>query len=205
LKSTYLGYIRYISLFTFSVGIGIAIISRSFVETFLSSKWNATILPMSLIAVALAIISVGHIPGIFYKAISRPEILNRLSIIKIPLIVGIIWFSTRWGIVGVAVGQVVFAIISVLVDSYVVSRIIGFRVYETITALLPATFCSLSMVLTTTLVKVLFAPAGIMGLIILLLTGVSTFIVILSIMDPGLIQQIRSRLIKNKVIAGEAK
>lgn len=205
LKSTYLGYIRYISLFTFSVGIGIAIISRSFVETFLSSKWNATILPMSLIAVALAIISVGHIPGIFYKAIGRPEILNRLSIIKIPLIVGIIWYSTRWGIVGVAVGQVVFAIISVLVDSYVVSRIIGFRVYETIMALLPAIFCSLSMVLTTTLIKVLFAPAGILGLIILLLTGVSTFIIILSIMDPGLIQQVRSRLLKNIVIAGEAK
>jgi O-antigen/teichoic acid export membrane protein len=205
LKSTYFGYIRYISLFTFSVGFGIAIISRLFVETFLSSKWSDTILPMSLIAVALAIISVGHIPGIFYKAIGRPEILNRLSIIKIPVIVGIVLFSTRWGIVGVAVGQVIFAVISVLFDSYVVSRIIGFRIYETVKSLFPAVFCSLSMLVTTTLVKILFAPEGIIGLIVILLTGVTTFMLTLSIVDPSLIQQTMSRLLKRRLIRGEAK
>ena len=201
LKSTYLGYIRYISLFTFSIGIGIAIISRLFVETFLSDKWLDTIVPMALISVALGIISVGHIPGIFYKAIGRPDILNKLSIVKIPLIVAILWFAANWGIVGVSIGQIVFSIISVLLDSVVVSRIIDFKMAETGKALFPAIVCSLSMLFTTLPIMKFFAPQGIFGLLLIALVGVATFMLMLSIFDRSLIMQMVGYL-RKKMAAG---
>jgi O-antigen/teichoic acid export membrane protein len=204
LKSTYLGYIRYISMFTFSIGVGIAIISRLFVETFLSSKWQATILPMALISIALAIISVGHIPGIFYKAIGRPDILNKLSIIKIPLIVAIIWYAAKWGIVGVGVGQIIFAIISVLLDNFVVSRIIKFNLIDTVKALVPAIVCSISMLFTTIPAMIFFSPSGLIGLLSITLLGFLTFLAVLSFVDRSLVLQ-AVQFLKKKISRGGGK
>ena len=199
LKSTYLGYIRYISLFTFSIGIGIAIVSGLFVQTFLSDKWQEAILPMALLSVALGIISVGHIPGIFYKAIGRPDILNRLSIIKVPLIVIILLYASKWGIVGVSIGQIGFAIISVLLDSFYVSRIMEFSMAESLKALFPSIVCSLSMLVTTLPVMYFFAPSGLSGLIFISTLGITTFLFMLSIIDRSMVLRVfhslRRRLI----------
>ncbi|MEZ4524006.1 MAG: hypothetical protein R3A46_20605 [Thermomicrobiales bacterium] len=57
-----------------------------------------------------------------YKAVGRPDILNRLSIIKVPPIFAMLWFSTRWGINGVAAAQVAIAAFSLILDSYYVTR-----------------------------------------------------------------------------------
>ncbi len=203
LKSTYLGYIRYVSLFTFSIGVGIAIVSRLFVETFLSDKWEEVILPMAIISVALAIISVGHIPGIFYKAIGRPDILNKLSIAKLPLIVAIVWYAVNWGIVGVAIGQIVFAIFAVLIDNFVVSRIIKFSMVETARALFPSAICSLSMLFTTIPVMHFFALTGLSGLLTITLLGVLTFLSVLSIFDRPLILQMFQFLKKKLMPRGQ--
>ncbi|MEW5829397.1 MAG: lipopolysaccharide biosynthesis protein [Chloroflexota bacterium] len=199
LKATYLGYIRYTSLFTFSIGAGIAIIASSFVHTFLSSEWQETAVPMALIAIALAIMSVGHIPGIFYKAIGRPDILNRLSMIKIPVIVAILWVATRWGIVGVAAGQIIFAVFAMIFDSIVVCHIIHFDLSETVKALVPATVCAGSMALVTTLAKVLFQLDGLSGFIVILLVGGLSFTVALRLVDRKLTDKVMLTL-KRKLV-----
>ncbi len=199
LKATYLGYIRYTSLFTFSIGAGIAIISAPFVHTFLSSDWQETALPMALIAIALAISSVGHIPGIFYKAIGRPDILNRLSMIKIPVILIIIWVATRWGIVGVAYGQILFAVFAMVFDSIIVSQIIHFNIYETVKALIPASICTGSMALITTLAKSLFELDGLFGFIMILVIGGLSFIVALRLADRNLTDRVLLTL-KRKLV-----
>ena len=200
LKTAYLGYIRYTALFTFSVGIGIAIISQSFVQTFLSDEWQGTARPMALISIALAILSVGNIPGIFYKAIGRPDILNRVSMSKIPVLIGIIWVGTRWGIVGVATGQIIFAILSIILESVVVSRVIDFNLSETIQPLVPAAICTAAMALTTTVIKLLFNLDGVVGFIIVIMIGGGTFVGVLSLIDRTLIDQI-IRAIKRKTIS----
>jgi O-antigen/teichoic acid export membrane protein len=199
LRNTYLGYIRYTSLFTFSIGAGIAIISAPFVHTFLSAEWQETALPMALIAIALAISSVGHIPGIFYKAIGRPDILNRLSMIKLPVIVAILWAATRWGIVGVAVGQIIFAIFAMIFDSIIVSYIIRFNIVDSIKAIVPASLCAGAMALTTTLAKVIFDLDGLFGFTAILLIGGFSFIVALRLVDHSLTDQVLLTL-KRKLI-----
>lgn len=200
LKTTYLGYVRYTALFTFSIGIGIAIVARLFVQIFLSDAWQETSLPMALIAIGLAILSVGHIPGIFYKAISRPDILNRVSMVKIPILVAIIWVATRWGIVGVAAGQIVFAILSIIFESVVVSRIIDFNLSEAIQPLIPATICTGAMALTTTVAKLLFKLDGVIGLIIVIVIGGGTFLGVLSLVDRTLVNKI-VRTITRKTVS----
>ncbi|HEX7556379.1 MAG TPA: lipopolysaccharide biosynthesis protein, partial [Leptolinea sp.] len=79
LRKFYFRYVRYLSLITFAIGTGLMLVAKLFVEDFLSNKWEPTIFPMSLIAIALAISSTGYAPGVLYKSINRPEILSRLS------------------------------------------------------------------------------------------------------------------------------
>jgi O-antigen/teichoic acid export membrane protein len=203
LKTTYLGYIRYTALFTFSIGIGIAIIAQLFVQTFLSSEWQGTAQPMALISIAIAILSVGNIPGIFYKAIGRPDILNRVSMVKIPVLVGIIFIGVRWGIVGVAAGQIIFAILSIIFESVVVSRVIDFKLRETIQPLIPATICTVMMVLTTSAAKLLFKLDGALGLVAVIVIGGGTFLGMLSLFDRMLMNQI-IHAVKRKTVFGKS-
>jgi O-antigen/teichoic acid export membrane protein len=168
----YFSYIRYISLFTFPLAGGIAMVSPLFVIIFYTEKWSGAIVPMQLIAIALAITSVGYVPGIFYKAVSRPEVLSRISWFKLPLTLLVLWFCTRWGINGVAIGQVVLAVFGVALDSFVVNRVAGFRPVEMLQALTPSLTATLVMVIGVSLVNFLLAPTGIMGLILLVVTGI---------------------------------
>jgi lipopolysaccharide exporter len=186
LRSIYFGYIRYMAMFTFPMGFGLALVSQLFVESFLPGKWLQVVTPMILISIALAISSIGHAPGILYKAINRPEILNQLSLIKIPTIALIVWYATRWGIIGVAVGQIIFAFITLLLDGYMVSRVIKFDIREMWYSLIPATFCTVGMVGVVGAVKLIFTPSGIGGLIFTIFVGAVAFLVTLSFVDRNL-------------------
>lgn len=189
LRSIYFGYIRYIALFSFSIGFGLALTARLFVESFLSEKWLDAITPMALVSIAIAISSIGYVPGVLYKAINRPEILNRLSLLKIPIIFIIIWYATRWGIVGVAAGQILFSCITLLLDGYMVSRIIEFRMREMWQALVPAIICSISMVTVVSFVQLAFSPSGLTGLILVVFVGAVAFIGVLSLVDRDLMNR----------------
>src|SRR5215216_6113489 len=112
LRKFYFSYIRFISMFVFPVGVGLAFTSPVFIPLFLSEKWRPAIVPTAFISIALAVAALGFVPGVLYKAISRPDILNKLALAKMPIAVVILWYSTRWGIVGVAGAQVVISLIS---------------------------------------------------------------------------------------------
>jgi O-antigen/teichoic acid export membrane protein len=92
LRGIYFGYIRYIALFTFPIGFGLALVSGLFIETLLSAEWAPAALPMALICVALTISSVGYVPGVLFKAINRPDILVYLSLVKLPIIISLALF-----------------------------------------------------------------------------------------------------------------
>lgn len=144
MKKFYFGYIRYLAMFTFPVGVGFAFTASVFIPLFLSNKWDAAIVPTALISIALCVTGIGYVPGVLYKAISRPDILNKLAIIKMPIAVAILWYATRWGIAGVAAGQILVALISVVMDLVVVNRVMNYLLsdlFDAISPSLAATFC----------------------------------------------------------------
>jgi lipopolysaccharide exporter len=145
MQKFYFGYIRFLSMFVFPVGVGLAFTAPVFIPLFLSDKWIPAILPTSLISIALCITALGYVPGVLYKAISRPDILNKLAITKMPIAVLILWFSTRWGIVGVAAGQIAIALISVSLDMLVANRVMQYSFSELFNAISPSLVSTLSM------------------------------------------------------------
>jgi O-antigen/teichoic acid export membrane protein len=179
MRSFYYSYIRYLSVFVFPVGIGLALTAPVFIPTFLSSQWDSAIVPTSLIAVALAISAIGYVPGVLYKAIGRPEILNLLGLIKIPIAVAVLWYSTRWGIIGVAAGQIFVGMFSVALDTLVANWIMQYQLRHLITAILPGLGGSIVMGLSLVALNKLFTMNGLWGLLIMVMVGISVYFVTL--------------------------
>lgn len=171
LRQTYFGYLRYISLFTFPAGVGLFVLAPAFIRSFYKPEWEPAILPMQLISIEIGLSAVSYVPGIIYKAINRPEILTRLSAIKVPFVVGVLWYCTRWGIGGVAAGMAVLSASSMLLDSVVIKRTIGFDFGELWRALAPSLLGSAAMGLTIAPLAALLPPSGVASVTVPVLAG----------------------------------
>jgi len=132
LHTIYGNYLRYTSLIIFPAGTGIAILSSQIIRVFYTPDWDPSIEVMRWIAISLTISSMGHIPGVLYKAINRPDILNKLAIIKLPITLVVLWYGAQRGIVGVAIGHSILAVIKVFLDTIVASRIIKYEISKVI-------------------------------------------------------------------------
>lgn len=138
LRRAYVVYLRHVTLVTFLMGGIVAVCSQPFVTAVLTPKWDAVAEPMALLSIALAIASVGYVPGVLYKVIGRPRLLKRLTWAKAPLVLPVLIFATRWGLVGVAVAELVIVVVMVTFDTFVLGRVAKIRGYEVVKACVPA-------------------------------------------------------------------
>jgi PST family polysaccharide transporter len=189
LKHYYFNYIRYLSLFVLPIGVGLALTAPTLITVLLSESWTSAILPTALISLALAILSMGYVPGVLYKAIGRPEILNYLVVIKTPIVVSILWLSTRWGIAGVAAGQVANAFILVTIDTLCANYIMKYSVSDLIKAIFPSAVASVIMGGMLILLYWLFTLDGILGLISVVIAGAGVYFAALALISRETILQ----------------
>jgi len=188
LRSVYFGYIRYIALFAYLAAFGLVLVSGPFVETFMSPKWNAMILPMSLISVAFGIKAIGYVTGVLYKAVGRPDILNRILLSQFPLAIGVLIYCSRWGIVGVAAGQVALSILYVTMLTLVINRFLKFRLRELLEALYPAMLSSVIMVVIVKIFQYNFDLRGVVGLFTYAFLGGATYFAVLGVTNREMIK-----------------
>ena len=177
MRKFYFGYIRFLSMFVFPVGIGLAFTAPVFIPLFLSEKWGPAVVPTALISIALCITALGYVPGVLYKAISRPDILNKLAIIKMPIAVLILWYATRWGIVGVAAGQIVIGLISVSLDMLVANTVMKYPLSDLFKAISPALLSTFSMAIVLFLIRAGLPYAGLVQFILMVAFGGLTYFV----------------------------
>ena len=202
MQKFYFGYIRFLSMFVFPLGVGLAFTAPVFIPLFLSEKWDQAIVPTSLIAIALAITALGYVPGVLYKAISRPDILNKLAIAKMPVAVVILWYSTRWGIVGVAAGQIAIAVISLSMDMLVANHVMKYPFRELFNSILPALVSTLSMAAVLFFIRQAVPVEGLLQLILMVALGGLTYFGVFWLLNREAlvlgVSTIRSALLRKK-------
>lgn len=194
LSRTYFGYLRYMSLFAFPAGVGLALVTPYFIDVFYPPVWEPAVVPMQLISVQIAIASVSYVPGIIYKAINRPEILTRLSLVKLPFVVGVLWYATRWGINGVAWGMIVLALSSIVLDCAVVQRIVGFAWIDLYRSLAPATISATLMGVVVLLFNTFVPTEGLLAIALAVLIGAAIYVLGLLLLSRETVVQARTVL-----------
>jgi O-antigen/teichoic acid export membrane protein len=183
LRTFYFGYLRYLSMFVLPLGAGLTLTARLFIPIFLSDTWNPAIIPTALISTALSISALGYVPGILYKAIGRPEVLNRLALMKIPIAVLILWYSTRWNIIGVALGQIAISLISVSMDTLIVNFILHYTIRDLLKAIAPTFLSTLVMIVSLYIVDYIRPFSNVPQLALMILVGILTYFAMLWIIS----------------------
>lgn len=209
LRSFYFGYLRSLSMIIFPISVGLALTAPIFIPLFLSDKWNAAIVPAMLVSVALGVSAMGYIPGVLYKATNRPELLTRLNFIKVPLAVGILWFSTRWGINGVAAGQIAIGVVSLLLDTLTANYVMRYSLRDLVQALAPTCISSLGMGVALFAISRVLPSSHILELVVMILAGALTYLVLIWVLDRETVRSgidlIRRTFLKpGQLLAAEA-
>jgi O-antigen/teichoic acid export membrane protein len=204
LRSTFVSYLRYMSLIIFPAGVGLAIITAPFILIFYSARWAPSIPAMQLISIALAVSSVGFIPGVLYKANNRPEILTKLALAKLLPDMAVLWYGTRRGITGVAMAQIATAFINISLDVFVVRRILGLKLRAILGALGPATACSAAMGVAGFFLAPRLMSAGIPGLLFLVVFGTLVYAASLLLVSRESVAQAGKVLLSSRRPAARA-
>jgi PST family polysaccharide transporter len=137
LQTAFLSTTRYISLITFPLGVGTAIISPHFVSLFFTERWAAAIPVMQILSLYATVATIGFNVGDIYKAVGRPDILTKLAIIHLAIAGPALWYASGVDIVSVAWAQLGSTILIVMVRIAIASYFLKLKLRKILSALLP--------------------------------------------------------------------
>jgi O-antigen/teichoic acid export membrane protein len=129
--------LRLVALFSFPVGIGLALVARDSFTLLYGDANEVGIRTMEVIALAGAVTGLGFATGDLLMAINRPGVLLRINAVMVPVMLAAMWFVAPEGVVWVATVHLVVQIVFITVRQVVVDRIIGARDLTALTCVVP--------------------------------------------------------------------
>lgn len=107
LRRAILTGMHYIAIVAVPAGVGLAILSAPFIQTFYTDKWAGAIRSMQALALYASARAVTYNVGDVYKAIGRADVLNLLTMGTLVVLVPAMWVGADYGIFGVSVAHLV--------------------------------------------------------------------------------------------------
>jgi len=139
---------RYLALISFPLLTGLAALAEPLVLLLWGEQWRAIIIPMQILCAAYAVSCVASSVSAVFLAGHRPEILPKVTLIKLPLSYIFVTLSCLlWGLNGAAFGYFL-RVLLIGFDYFVVKRLFGASFKYLLKQLLPAAIASLSCGLT---------------------------------------------------------
>ena len=139
--------LRYMSLITVPMGVGLALVADPFVRVFLSDRWLAVIPVLPPIAIYMVLRAVEFSAGDIYKAQGRPELLTRIKLAQALVGVPALWWVTvnTGSLVAIGWTQAAISVGSTLLSLVVARPMLEARWLGILGALAPAAVMGLVM------------------------------------------------------------
>lgn len=102
IRRYYLLLVRGVSLITFPVAVGVALVAPDLVSGFFGAKWAGTVVPLQLLALFFGVRSLATLPPVVMIATGQPKVDRNISLTYLVILPPLFLFATRWGISGVA-------------------------------------------------------------------------------------------------------
>jgi PST family polysaccharide transporter len=146
MRETYLRMQHYMLLLLAPLGFGLAAATPTLVHLLLGPEWAAAIAPMCILSVYMVLGAISHWPGVIYKAVGRPGVLNAVSAAKLAILIPALILGALWGgIEGVAWAQLAVAALGIAIDIAVVARMAGVNPFDNLRAIAPSMIAALGM------------------------------------------------------------
>ena len=179
LRDGYLRSVQIQTLYGLTTGVGLAVVAPVLVPVLFGPRWADSVVPLVFLALYAAARSLGAGANDVYKAIGRPGISIRVSVVRLIILAPVLWLSARWGIVGVAAAQLVVAVVFACGMQTVAARVIGIRSRRLLKAAIPGLACGAAAAVAGLGTLALPALGAIPTLMLVVVTGVGLVYIVL--------------------------
>jgi len=130
LRKGVLASVRLVELIAVPISLGLFIAADPIVRVVFGEQWLEAIPVLRVLAIYAWVYSLGYHVGGFYKAIGRPDILLKLSILTLIIIIPALLIGARFGIIGVAVGHLVAILIRRVISLGLATRFVNVTILD---------------------------------------------------------------------------
>jgi O-antigen/teichoic acid export membrane protein len=180
LRRGFLASVRLVQLIAVPICLGLLIAAEPIVRVVFGDQWLEAIPVLRVLAIYAWVYSLGYHVGGLYKAIGRPDILLRLSLLTLVIIVPSLLIGARFGIIGVALGHLVAVLIRRTVSLGIATRYVGVTILEILAELRSSLLAAL--VMAPVVLAVFYFTAGLnpfLQLVLLVLCGAVSYLGVL--------------------------
>lgn len=145
LRNIYVKVMEVTVFITFPFFVGFAAISEEFVLLFLGEKWELIIPILAILSIARSVTPISALNLNILNAIGRSDLFLKADIVKIPIFIILLLIAVQYGIMAVAIAQLVFTLISFFINTYYPGKLFGFGAKEQLAQLTPILIASIIM------------------------------------------------------------
>ncbi len=190
IRGGYLMTLRYLTMLTAPLSVGLYLVSPEFVTVFYSQRWEPSITVMQMLSLYALVLSLSGNEGDVYKAVGRLDVLYKLMLVQVVLMGPVLWYAAGHGIYAVSVGLVAMGGLLLVLRLAVVGRFLGIKMRDLYKALGPAVIGTLVMFIGTWAVRWGLADYGpVMKLAVSVVAGGFLYVAALRVLYPGLVKQ----------------
>jgi PST family polysaccharide transporter len=127
-------------MLTIPMGLGLVLVAEPFVLTFFTAKWAEAIPVMAAISIYTLLRSLVFNSGSVYKAVGKPGLLTRLSLIQALISIPALWWTavTYNTILAIAWMQVLLALLAGSMKLYMAARLVDIKLWDLLQTFLPS-------------------------------------------------------------------
>lgn len=193
LGSAVLRAIGLTTLFAFPAGVGLAIVAHDAIHVLFSSQWEAAVAPLTLLALTLGLSSISVASGDVLPAIGRPRLLFLANVLVLPPTVAGTIYAAQFGLVAVALVQLIATTCFVPLLQYYVNRELSLSAWQVVAALRPAVVAATGVVMVALPVR-LMLESGVLRLTTTILAGALGAAIAITVAGRSVLPQLRNLL-----------
>ena len=183
LHGGYLLGLRVQAIYGAAAGVGLAMAAPMIVNVVFGRAWGPAIVPLEALALYATFRSLGLGPHEAFRGIGRPDLLVRLSLLRLAVVAPALLIGARFGIDGVSWAQAAAALPLALVMQVVASRVLGIPLRQIIRALRPAVAVALGVALAMAPVRFLMIGPEPVRLAFALAAGAAGAVLAVALVD----------------------
>jgi PST family polysaccharide transporter len=194
LGRSYLFSVRLFSLYGVCAGVGLAVAAPVVVPVVFGEKWSDAVVPLVALALYAACRAVGVGANDVFKALGRPGLSVRLSLIRLVVLTPVLVAGAHWwGMVGVAWAQLGTSLLFTLLLQGVAIRVLGLTWRDLGSAVAPALLAGSAVAVAGFAVAQLpLVPVA--SLVAVVAAGTAAAAAVLLVGYPSLLREVRGRL-----------
>jgi O-antigen/teichoic acid export membrane protein len=153
LVKIYVKVMGVVTLVTFPVFVGFAAVAEEFVLLFLGEKWTAIIPILITLSFARLITPMSSLNLNILNARGRSDLFLKTDLSKLPMTIAALLIAIPYGILAVAIAQLVTTFISFFINAYYPGKLFNFGVRAQLKQIFPISLASLIMYISITFIK----------------------------------------------------